>query len=847
MLGRFNPAVDPKLLAVTPPSVAFLQQEADQARQAGQPWRMSTFEGAGTTKTFNANTPWLLGLQDVRGYDSIIPKQYVEFMQAIEPQGQLLYNRISPFYDPASLDDPLTDLLGVRYLASELPLDAPGWELAHEDASGLRIYRNADAFPRAFIAQEAALAPAGQVISRTRAVDLRQVVVLEEETQPISLRAEQDGEAERAQRAAASGFERLPAGYSGQVPAAELPPASSPELRTATISNYGTREVFVDLNLSDRGWLVLTDAWFPGWKAYLRPFGVEGEGVDAEGNAIETELPVFRADGNFRAVYIPADGQWTVRFVYSPRPVQLGIYVSFLAVITLMLLLGWWAWGRYYREVEDENAEVRRVAKNTGVQMILSLLNRGIDFAFAMLRLRILAPVGEGSYAFVIAIYGFFEVVVRFGLGTLLTRDVAQNKEDAGRYLANVLSLRVMLWLLSLPVLLLVAGIYAASGNLSPQEGQALALFALALLFATVADSFSSVFMAYEKMEYPAGIATAIATAKVALGALVLLPPFSLGFVGLAGVSLLMNIVQSVWLWVVLRRQIPFHLGGLDRALQKAMLIASYPLMLNHLLASIFWRIDLWLLKPLAGTASVGIYSAGVKYLDGFNVIPSYFTLAIFPLMSRYAKDSHESLVRAYQLAIRLLVMVALPIAILVTVLATPLIRILGGAAFLPDSAIALTLLIWSIPVGFINSVTQYVLIAVGQQRFLTRAFLIGVTFNVTANLVLIPRYGFAGAAVATILSEWSLFFPFYYAVRRHVAPLPWADLVWRQAAAAACMALAALLLRGQPWIAAGVSSLVYLAILLLLKTFSHPDIQRVLQVVPFFGRRSPKVDASLP
>lgn len=81
----------------------------------------------------------------------------------------------------------------------------------------------------------------------------------------------------------------------------------------------------------------------------------------------------------------------------------------------------------------------------------------------------------------------------------------------------------------------------------------------------------------------------------------------------------------------------------------------------------------------------------------------------------------------------------------------------------------------------------------------------------------------------------------------RHVASLPWADLVWRQAAAAACMALTALLLRGQPWIAAGVSSLVYLAILVLLKTFSHPDIQRVLQVVPFFGRRAVKVDASLP
>jgi O-antigen/teichoic acid export membrane protein len=839
VLGRFNPAVDPKLLTVTPPSVAFLQQEAEQARLAGQPWRMSSFEGAGTTKTFNANTPWLHGLQDVRGYDSIITKQYVDFMQAIEPQGQLLYNRISPFYDPASLEDPLTDLLGVRYVATELALDAPGWELVYDDPAALRIYRNADAFPRAFIAQEGVLAPPGQVISRTRSVDLHDVVVLEQEATPREARTEPGMDASRDQRAAATGFQRLPADYAGQAPADELPPPSSPELRTATISHYGSREVFVDLNLSDRGWLVLTDAWFPGWKAYLRPFGVAGEGMDAAGNAVETELPVFRANGNFRAVYIPADGQWTVRFVYSPRSVQLGLYASFLAAITLLLLLGFWAWGRYYREVEDEHAEVRRVAKNTGVQMALSLLNRGIDFAFAMLRLRILGPVGEGSYAFVIAIYGFFEVVVRFGLGTLLTRDVAQNKEDAGRYLANVLALRVLLWLVSLPVLVLVAGIYAASGSLTGQEAQALALFAGALLFASVADSFSSVFMAYEKMEYPAGIATAIATAKVALGALVLLPPISAGFVGLAAVSLVMNIVQSIWLWIVLRRHIPLHLGALDRALQKAMLIASYPLMLNHLLASIFWRIDLWLLKPIAGAASVGIYSAGVKYLDGFNVIPSYFTLAIFPLMSRYAKDSHESLVRAYQLAIRLLVMVALPIAILVTVLATPLIRILGGAAFLPDSALALTLLIWSIPVGFVNSVTQYVLIAVGQQRFLTRAFVIGVSFNVIANLIMIPRFGFAGAAVATILSEWSLFFPFYYAVRRHVAPLPWIDLVWRQGVAAAGMALAALALRDQPWIAAGASSLVYLALLLLLGAFRHPDIQRVLQVAPFFRRKA--------
>ncbi len=80
--------------------------------------------------------------------------------------------------------------------------------------------------------------------------------------------------------------------------------------------------------------------------------------------------------------------------------------------------------------------------------------------------------------------------------------------------------------------------------------------------------------------------------------------------------------------------------------------------------------------------------------------------------------------------------------------------------------------MIWSIPIGFINSVTQYVLIAVGQQRFLTRAFIIGVTFTAAANLIFVPRYGYLAAALILIPAELSLFVPFYWAVQRHVVDL---------------------------------------------------------------------------
>jgi hypothetical protein len=84
---------------------------------------------------------------------------------------------------------------------------------------------------------------------------------------------------------------------------------------------------------------------------------------------------------------------------------------------------------------------------------------------------------------------------------------------------------------------------------------------------------------------------------------------------------------------------------------------------------------------------------------------------------------------------------------------------------------IACSLLIGFLPLSFVNSVTQYVLIAIDQQRFLTKAFLIGVSFNVVANLLVIPTYSYRGAAVVTILSEFALLIPFYYAVRKHLGP----------------------------------------------------------------------------
>lgn len=780
----FNPAADPRLLDFEPPAIAFL-------RAQGGLFRFTTLNDPEEQKTLNANAAMPYRLQDVRGYDSIIPRPYVEYMSLIQPQTDLLYNRIAPLYTPyaSALESPLLDLLGVRYVVTTQEVQAPGYRLVYEGE--VRIYENTRAMPRAFTLACTKVVPPGQGIAALREHDPRHTVVLEEGNLP----------------------EALPGlGQEGCVPT------------PATVSRYGQNEAEVLARVVEPSWLVLADSYFPGWKAYLRPASL--------GQEAEQEAPIYRVDGNFRGVILPP-GEHVLRFRYTPMSFKLGLFTSFIAWVSLFLVTAGWVWGRLYREADDASP-VRRVAKNSLTPMALSLLNKAIDFAFAMLRLRILAPEGEGRYAFAFNYIGYFEILTIFGLGTLLTREVAKNRGLANRYFNNTAALRVGLWLATLP---LIGGgilLYRRFGGLTADTATAIALFTVGLFLSDLADVVSAEFMAHEKMEYPAAIATVATVLKVSLGTVVLI--LGWGFVGLAAVSVLGNLFTLTVLFTLMRRHcFQPRLGTeLDRRFQAEMLQTSFPLMINHLLATIFFRINILLLKPLRGDAVVGYYGAALKYIDGLNIIPSLFTIAIFPLMSRYAATARETLYRAYVLSLRLLLLLAFPVAFGTPFIARELILLLGGSQFLPHSRIALQIIIFFFPLSCINQVTQYVLIALDQQRFLTKAFAIGVAFNLGANLLLIPRFGYQGAAVVTVLSELALLIPFYSCVRRNLRPLPWVSLAWRPALAAGGMAALLWMLRSlSALITVPLAALVYLALLTAFGAFRDPDLAALKDLIP--------------
>jgi len=460
-----------------------------------------------------------------------------------------------------------------------------------------------------------------------------------------------------------------------------------------------------------------------------------------------------------------------------------------------------------------------------------------INMAFVALMARILGPVGTGRYFTAVIIYGWFDVVANFGLEMYLIREVARDRASAHQVFVNTTVLRLLLFVAVMPLLIgFLVGRQALGEPLVAEAVWAVVLLYAGLLPGTVANSLTGLFRGFEKHEYPAAIETVTTIVRVTLGVLVLVG--GLGIVGVAGASVLTNLTTMTILAVLARRLIwnglPRERGRVSWSLQREMLAESWPLMASLLLQVLFPGVNGVLLQFWQGDKVAGWYDAGRKWVDNLNFIPSIFTFAVFPLMSRQAAQDRSGLQRSYRLSVKLLTMVTLPAAVLVTLLATPLVGLLSGANFLPHGAVVLRLLIWSIILGWINSLTNYVLIALNRQRTVLLASGARVAFTIVANLLFVRAFSYVASSWIIIGGELLLVLLFYADLCRHLGPVRWGRTLGRPALAGLAMGAAAWVVATySPPLALLVSLAVYLAALILLRALTPEEWEMLSPLLP--------------
>ncbi|HET6324698.1 MAG TPA: hypothetical protein VFG04_08365, partial [Planctomycetaceae bacterium] len=254
------------------------------AEPAGRIW------GAGC---FQPNLNQMVGLEDVRGYDGVDPRDYVKLLDlavdhSVSPF--LFYARTQSSVPTAwqSADGlklhPVADLLNVRYLIfrSRPPEGLP--VILHED--DYWITENRGALPRAFVPRSAhSVKDDAEAVALMTPVafDPRQTVVLSDDLQ-------------------------LPDAMQG----------------TASVHYVTPTRSELDVDMQTPGLVVVSDLWDAGWRAEL------------DGSA----CPIYRVDLALRGIQVRA-GKHRIVCTYEPRSVRIGFYA---AGVGCCLLLLWTIW-----------------------------------------------------------------------------------------------------------------------------------------------------------------------------------------------------------------------------------------------------------------------------------------------------------------------------------------------------------------------------------------------------------------------------------------------------------------------------------------------------------------------
>jgi O-antigen/teichoic acid export membrane protein len=462
----------------------------------------------------------------------------------------------------------------------------------------------------------------------------------------------------------------------------------------------------------------------------------------------------------------------------------------------------------------------RAVAKNVFFKGLGEALIRLLSFAFVVWVARTLKESDFGALNFAYSFPLLFIILVDFGFNPLMIREISRDPKNGARIFGNLLLMKLGLAIAF--VLAVVIGLFVVAPG--PEVWKAVLLLTGFMLFNSFTEFITAVFQAHQQMQWEAGVFTWQKLSLLGFGLLAL----SLGW-GLPGVAAaylaagLSGLLAAMW--VLKQRGLIVGAWHWDRAYWNYALRQALPLTLTTLFINLYFRIDTTLLTKMRPLSEVGWYGAAHKCIEVLMVMPAVLVASTFPGFSKMYVEDRERMQRAAQRVLGLLVMAAVPLVIGAVLLSQPLMILVFGQAYAP-SGLALAWLAVALGFIFVNYLLSYLLISAERQRVNAVVSGLAVVVSISANLLLIPRWGYAGAAASAAVTEGFLFVAYAWCVQRKVFSLRLKS-GWRIGLAGLVMGGVVWWLRGfhvLPVIAAG--ALVYGAMLFMLKVAGPEEWQ---------------------
>ena len=171
----------------------------------------------------------------------------------------------------------------------------------------------------------------------------------------------------------------------------------------------------------------------------------------------------------------------------------------------------------------------------------------------------------------------------------------------------------------------------------------------------------------------------------------------------------------------------------------------------SQLISPLLVYLDRVLIASFVSLSAVTLYTVPFEAMARLRIIPAALVGTLYPAFSeRGGKGQHFALERLYERAVRYLTLLLVPGTLFLLVLGPDLFRIWMGASFARETASVVEVLAFGVLVNALAPVPYNLLQALGRPDLTGKFHLLELPLYVAMCLLLIPRWGIAGAALAS-------------------------------------------------------------------------------------------------
>ncbi len=393
---------------------------------------------------------------------------------------------------------------------------------------------------------------------------------------------------------------------------------------------------------------------------------------------------------------------------------------------------------------------VERIAKNTFALFLSNVFILALSFIYTMYVARYLGAANYGIISFALAFTGIFGVFTDLGLSQLAVRDIARDKGNANKYLVNIAALKLILVVATLILIAITVNLMGYDST----SIKVVYIIALSIAASAFTGLLSSIFQAYERLEYTS-IGNAINSLALLSGAMF---SMSRGFdvVGFAFVYLFANLTTLTYSIAALVIKFFRPNFRIDMSFWKPVLREALPFGLTGIFITIYYWTDSVMLSYMKSYEVVGWYNAAYRVMIILLVVPQVLSISIFPAMSQLYMNSREMLKFTLQRSFKYLALIGFPIGVGTTLLADEIILLIFGKGYI-EAAIALRILVWSSVCIFLSTSFNSLLRSSNRQMALIRITAFCAMENLVLNLFAIPAYSYIGASITTVMTEFTV------------------------------------------------------------------------------------------